>query len=376
MEQFGIPLSNFRALEKANSPLPEQLTELYPQLNSFKGFALNLYRAQITRTSNPPKIVLFPSLLSSHSEDADFLQIDLLQDQRSLRPIDYKRDEPIHPQHALLITSLSKFIANRTPTAAHSNRYTHVCRNCCSVYISPKDLSEHKLICRRLPTGGKCEKRQSENKKVHQMYVYDNTTKALKRNGISFSRGDLYKTLCPLYISFLDLECLSEDMIPDATRPETIFRPKDAISHLTAFGWSYVHAPAYKSNPLPPPLRAPRGRFYDPTKQSESDFWLSLLISMRDDLIQLNEFLDDVLSSDLGPMPYSEMSSTEKEAFNAKIACEICGRRFGSTYLNQQGRPCHVVKNRDHNHYLRSRHTVAALCSVSLFFFRRALASL
>ena len=136
----------------------------------------------------------------------------------------------------------------------------------------------------------------------------------------------------------MDLECLAD--------PASIIesRPAGAEAVETPFAYSIAHASLYSEHKLPNNLRSPRGMIYDPTKQSEQDFVISLLKTLRQDLKLHTDFLYDTLKKDPGPPTFAQMTLEEKTAFILQSSCCFCGKRFSKR----------VKKNRDHIHFLKS----------------------
>ena len=155
---------------------------------------------------------------------------------------------------------------------------------------------------------------------------------------LSNFRSHLSRSLLPLSICAMDLECLAH--------PASVVdsRPGGAEAVETPFAYSIAHASLYTEHKLPSNLRSPRGMIYDPSTQSEPDFVISLLETLRRDLKLHTVFLHEVLRKDPGPPNISQMTAEERVAFLLQPACNFCGRRFSKK----------VKKNRDHIHFLKS----------------------
>ena len=116
------------------------------------------------------------------------------------------------------------------------------------------------------------------------------------------------------------------------------------------------HASLYPDNhPLPPSLRLPRGLMYDPSTQSEANFAVSMLKTIREDLRLHTIFLHQALSHDPGKPTYETMTDAEKLAYSLQDSCVFCGRQFGTVYTNPfTKRKVRISKNIDHIHLLKS----------------------
>ena len=147
----GICLENFSHLERSNSPLPLRLVEAFPSLNGLKGLAINLFRAVIHHEPNErkPTVFLFPSLLSRHNTDNDYLQVDLLLDSPDLTGRKVETDSKF-PPHVLVVTNLISLLARNSHTKRHNaHRYIGICRSCCMLFSCLEDLQIH---CRCPPS--------------------------------------------------------------------------------------------------------------------------------------------------------------------------------------------------------------------------------
>ena len=121
-------------------------------------------------------------------------------------------------------------------------------------------------------------------------------------------------------------------------------KPGGSVEIQTIFAYSIAHASLYSEHTLPQSLRSPRGMIYDPATQSESDFVISLIKTLRNDLKLHTIFLRDTLLKDPGVPKLSTMSKQERTTFFLQDACSFCGRRFSKK----------VKKNKDHVHFFKS----------------------
>ena len=116
-----------------------------------------------------------------------------------------------------------------------------------------------------------------------------------------------------------------------------------------------AHMSLYSNHPLPANLLVPRGLIYDPSTQLESDFVLSLLKTLREDLRLHSIFLHKALAQDPGTPTFSDMSHAQRMAYSLQTHCSFCGRRFGSQYTDPYTkRKIKILKNKDHIHFFKS----------------------
>ena len=337
-EQAGISLENFQDFEKANTPLPLELVESCSSLATKKGLAINVFQAIPHKNPDDtsdalPTIYIFPTMLSTNNTREDFLQVDVLLDSADLRANhkhnDYDRSLPAHVLSIPnLLALLSKNNPNRSGKYERNTYYTHLCRSCCKIFSSSEDLYLHRNVCTPFPTGGnRAKKRHAKNQKVTRLFKTNHFTGAKEKNGLHFQRGHLFKCLLPLCISTLDLETLSNVVVPESSECHI---PGGAKELHKVFCFSMAHISLYENHPLPPSLKDPRGLMFDPSKQSESEFAISLIKQIRTDLHLHSVFLNEALSKDKGTPTFRSLSPTEKAAFTLQKQCCFCGRHFGS----------------------------------------------
>ena len=374
----GIRLSNFHKLEKLNTPFSINQINQYPSLAQFHGLALNVFFAKIQQSplaspkrtpiqkSKTPSLFLFPKYLSVNHGNADYLQVDMLISDPSFY---FETDDQpqlttkrFHlQQHVLVISNLPLLVARRNATTrTHSKRFTELCRRCLNLYQSSLELREHKNQCHAYPSGRAMQPRRCRNQVLYRPYVYNKYTRKVEKNYLKFKPGHLYRTLKPLFATFIDFENLRTDIVPDQSTKADY--PMNAHSESTPFAFSIVHTSNYNEIATPQYLKAPRTFFYNPETQSEDTFHLKLLTVLREDLLLLERFLGETLEKDIGPPSYKNIPTEIRNEFLSSTNCPICGRRYNSFCLSH-GKKKKVKRTRHHCHYLSFLNNVQSICN-------------
>ena len=327
----SIPLKSFRELEKANSPIPPNLTQNH---SKYLGLSLNLYRLVFTETQDREKynIHIFPSRLSSHNDDDRYLQTDLIID----HPFIWKENKPNllekhrtphdSPGHVLLITDLIKLLyTNNLKYQKNGARdCTALCRTCMALFSNLSEKNSHKTVCSSFPTGGKVTKRRAKNRIISNHLTTNPFNGKTEVNGLKFKRGDLNKLILPVCLSAFDIESMMKK--PSAEVPH----PSGADKIHTVFAYALAHCSLHDHLPLPPTLSRPRGCIFDPDHQSEEQFMLSFLLTLRNDAKPLSNFLKESLERDPGVPPFHSFSESTKCRWALSNRCIYCGNKFFS----------------------------------------------
>ena len=327
----AIPLSNFRNLDKCNSPIPLRLAAHNKSLARFKGIACNLFRFDLSKTDDHNKAIhIFPRYLSSNYDSEDYLQIDMVEDHHELwqdQPQDQHQKKSC-PNHVLIIPNLIKFLyRNNYKYQAHGYRdCNYCCRVCQNLYSTYCQLQAHKLVCSPFPSGGKVSKRKAKNKILSHQISSNKFTGKPEVSGLQFKRGDLNKLLLPLSLSSCDLEAFLHDPTPVEGHPH----PSGAEKIHSIFAYSLAHTSLHDHLPLPPDLAAPRGMCYNPATENQEQFMLSFLLTLRDDAKKLSHFYADAFDRDPGPLKPQNFSQDQKLRWALNRRCIFCGNTFYS----------------------------------------------
>ena len=341
----SIPLKNFNKLEKANSPIPPKLIKFYSKLSEFKGIALNLFRIQVGDNKNEKDIHIFPKLLSKFYDLEEYLQIDLAEDGPHLwensETYPYQNPKPpnFSPSHILAIPNFLRFIyTNNLQYQAHGARDCHfVCRVCLALHKSYCSFLSHKSVCNPFPSGAKVSKRKIRNRIISHHLAQNPFTGKTEVSGLRFKRGDLHKLLLPLTLSACDVESFLHTPKPNQSTPSGTEKIH------SVFAYALAHTSLHDHLHLPLSLSKPRGMCYNPETQSEDDFMLSFLLTLRDDAKLLSKFLQESFERDPGIPKKSNFSPEESFHWNLHRRCIFCGNLFYSQKFKRTNTPIRAV---------------------------------
>ena len=324
----SIPLSNFRQLDKSNTPIPIRLTQHSKHLSNFKGISCNLFRFDLSKTDEHNKSIhIFPRYLGQFYDCEDYLQIDMVEDHPDLW-----QDQPHNHQpkktcsnHVLIIPNFLQFLyMNNRKYQSHGYRdCKYVCRVCQNFFRDFSEAKMHKTVCSPFPSGGKVSKRRAKNKIISHQLSQNPFTGKTEVSGLRFKRGDLNKLLLPLTLSSFDLESFMQN-------PEGHSHPSGAEKIHSIFAFALAHTSLHDHLPLPADLSAPRGLCYEPSSQNQEEFMMSFLLTLRDDAKKLSRFIANAFDLDPGPPSPQNFSQDEKLHWQINRRCIFCGNLFGS----------------------------------------------
>ena len=108
--------------------------------------------------------------------------------------------------------------------------------------------------------------------------------------------------------------------------------PLNATTLLPVISVSFAWASNYAdTHPLPQDLRAPRFlRVDDKDPQGERNFYVGMLLKIREDLVRHHRWLQSILAQDLGVPPIGQRPLELLNYFESITECQLCGRTFGS----------------------------------------------
>ena len=73
---------------------------------------------------------------------------------------------------------------------------------------------------------------------------------------------------------------------------------------------------------------------YDPDQDDVGKFHISFLNSLKKDLVTIQEFTREChMRTDEGPQKIQNMSTDQQDYYNNKTSCDLCGKRFGSSFF-------------------------------------------
>ena len=368
----GISLSQLSALEKRLSPVPSGLLRAFPALAIYRGISLNLFT--VRRADG--EFRLFPTSLSEHSRDSNFFSVDMIVDNDDIREINAPATS--HPRgvlHCLLVLQLARLVNKFSHRRSNVSKYAHICKVCMKTFHSAAGKLEHFQICDNKKRGV-CGKRRVRNQLIHRPYRINRFTLKREQDGLSFQRSKCARLLKPLSFSCLDFEQIGRKIDKSQADASDFERtPGSAISVQAPLSYSIQHRSLYPEIPLPANLISPRIKFInrdDPTP--EKTFFLSLLYTIREDLLFHSRFIQDLLSHDQGPPPLHQRTFQQLAYMYSVKRCEICNVRFGSRKKSPKTGAYYPVRRCfDHHHFLENSSQIRAVtCQVSpvviLFF--------
>ena len=356
ISRSGISFKSFTAYEKKLSPIPETIRKRFPLMTAFKGIGINVF--QLRKSGAIFK--LFPISLSKTGRD--FFQVDLLLDSEI-------RTEPntdsTSANHLLLIKNLGVLINRFSDKRGNIDKYNNICRACLYCTTSTKEMDGHKLICNSVARNF-LGRRKSLNVLLHRPFITNKYTGRLEPNGITFRPGDAYMTIKNLSFITLDYECFNrqpKDVIHGSSFESV---PSETIYAQSPLSWAYCHKALYADHPLPKDLETPRYRHIDETDiaNGEKNFYLSLFLSLRKDLVTHAAYVKNVFDRDTPAPPLERRSTDDLIKMMSQSNCLMCGRLFGSkTTIERKARDgsgtkivktYRITRTFDHDHATNS----------------------
>ena len=348
LTQSGIALKDINKFEKTLSPIPKSLSDKYPGLKLFTGFAINIF----TLRSSGNEYRIFPISLSRNCKSHDFFIIDLLVDTADLREGNFDGED----NHLLLISHLGSLL-NRFNQARASNisKFQYICRFCFYNSTSRSDIDVHFATCDGHARDYR-GRRKSENQIVHSKFIRNKFTNKLEINGLRFRHGDSHTTLKSLAFVMLDFEQYNRNI--DNVKQSGI--PSGTIFTQTPMSFSYVFKSMYKNHEIPSELALPRFKRIDDSDpvDGEKNFFLSLLLNLRKDLILHHKWMNSIFALDSGVPKTSQRSMKDLRKMASTARCEICSKKFGSVVKIEEKsitgekitRSYKIKKTYDHSH--------------------------
>ena len=324
---IGIALDQLGKLEDLNtSSHNPQLKKLFPALSFYQGLAISTY---VMRKKNND-FRLFPVSLSKHARNSNFFNIDLLISNNDINDTN-KQSKFDMKNHVFAITNLAHLICKLTGKYCNVSRYQYVCNTCFRLFANNVQRNNHFDNCTH-ESRGALGRRKSKNRLIHRPFIFNKYLGKTVRNGLYFNRGSNYKRLRPLILGALDFETYGSKLTHDQPHPEeSVFgkRPSSAVSLHVPASYAYCFHSLYENIELPSCLKDVRIKFYNDcsSEATVKDFYLSLLLNLRKDLVLLAEFLRETLDQKL-PAPSPQQRSPQEKAYlRQKKFCNICGIR-------------------------------------------------
>ena len=347
----GISLKKIITLEKELCPMPKKIIDIWPAAKVFPGgIAINIY--SLRKDNQTGDMRLFPIAISKSSRQLrTHLMLDMVMDSPLFRPDNYKVTTPNN--HVLLIKHLPLLLHRFTKKHINRNLFgdTFCCRSCFFVTKGFQTITNHWQTCDHRPKliHGR---RQTLNRLKHVTHTLNKFTNKVERRGLSWSRGSSFMQLRPSVFYYLDFEC-SNEKIDELDETGTSLRaglssntsapPKNSEGYLPILSFSYVVTSLYDDIPLPPSLTAPRFQRInipgnpDP-EAAEKEFYISLLLSLRKDLLLTHLHIESILQNAPPPPPPHKRPAEFQAYYNSIKNCNLCGKRFGSKQWSEKVR--------------------------------------
>ena len=330
----GIPLRKLKDLEEKLNPIPPALIRKYPGLQFLNGICVNVF--QLRTTGNHARL-FGVSLGGRYQRIRDVLQVDVLIDEQKFRD---KTSSPVMPNHCLLIANISLFLQkNQQNISTNRSRNNLLCRGCMKYSHSYNLMKNHFEICgshNRLAIG----RRRTKNILIHEPKRLNKFTGKMEDHGTSFTKANNKLCIQDLSIAVLDYEAAQvplniQDQSGCTARSVdgiTAKTPLNATTLLPVISVSFAWASNYAdTHPLPQDLQAPRFlRVDDKDPQGERNFYVGMLLKIREDLVRHHRWLQSILAQDLGVPPIGQRPLELLNYFESITECQLCGRTFGS----------------------------------------------
>ena len=329
----GIPLSKVADFEKTLSPIPKQLSNVFKPLLAYSGIAINIYRMEDSGYNSNDKSSwsIYPFSLSAHAKEVDqFFQVDLLLDTAEIRQQPY---EPPSTNHVLVISNLATFMNKFGPVVMHRNisRYNHICRTCFFITKNMSLLRVHQKCCTNKQRKAATGRRKANNVIIHRPRIYNKWTGKYQTNGLTWKSSNNFMALKPLSLIYFDFECASVDKMDDG-HTDSLFdnSPKKAVKSLPPLSLAYVSVSLYKEHRLPKELLEPRFIRIneDDVLQGERDFFIRILLQIREDLVLHHRNILQVTKMDKPPAPPHLRDKNLQAYYSSIKECQCCGIPF------------------------------------------------
>lgn len=310
----GLLLSDLPKLESLNTPIPNALRLLFPQLAYFSGFALNVFQIK----STDGHFGIFPISLSPHVRNHDRFQIDLLQ----LTPALIPNEDTLPNNHVLVIPFMNTLVARCSTKLSNKSKYHSLCRSCITLHRNPQILIQHEETCPKDARRGCSQPRKrSRNVLIHRPTILNKYTNKIETNGLYWKRSDNSKLIKPLAEIYSDLEAFSA---PPPLSSDDMFEkvPSRAVLKQDIMSYCYTFKCIYPEIELPAALKAPRLCFTS-HNDSGKELFISYFLNLRNDLVRLASWIRDLLSNDRPPPPPNQRSTQMRMYFNNVTHCQV-----------------------------------------------------
>ena len=181
--------------------------------------------------------------------------------------------------------------------------------------------------------------RRTKNILIHEPKRLNKFTGKMEDNGTTFTKMNNKLCIKDLSIAVLDYEAANiplshQDQSGCTARSAdgiTSKTPKNATALLPVISVSWGWASNYAAHPLPDDLREPRFlRVDDKDPQGVKNFYIGMLLKIREDMVRHYNWLQSVLAQDSGVPPIGQRPLELVNYFDRITECQLCGRKFNS----------------------------------------------
>ena len=317
----GFSFQELDAIEKANTPIPPNLVNLFGSLAYFSGLSLNVFKVLKDGT----RFRLFPVSLSKHHRSSSHFQIDMIQVTNSLLKNPTLKEGVT--QHCLVVPRLSRMLTKFTDKRLNWVRCDFLCRGCAQIFTCRSKCERHYLVCQPDSRKAVLSRKRSRNVFIHRPMIFNNFSQKYQVNGLKWLRSNSYKLLRPLAAIFIDFESYHVPIDKDSQSLHKKI-PAGSVHEQIPMSYAYVVRNLYENIPLPESLSEPRVKVCQQNEDSDTNSLLvALFLSLRKDLVRLAEFLKTVLSYDSPPPPPSRRDPRISAQIQAQKYCQFCGTR-------------------------------------------------
>ena len=184
-----------------------------------------------------------------------------------------------------------------------------------------------------------------------------------------FNRNQSWKSIPPPVIGVLDFEQKNQRI--DRSKPVEPHIPNNAEAIQQPLAYSLTFGSPYGTS-LPQTLNNVVVNFLDEEKDNEKDFFMNLLLTLRNKFIALKRFIKESLIEDRIPK-LKDLSLEDQIRFLISSNCSMCGRRFQEYYTNKRTKEKQIVKRAIHHLHFVKVNTIFFKFFFYQFFFNFCL---
>ena len=132
-----------------------------------------------------------------------------------------------------------------------------------------------------------------------------------RRHVVAFNPKNYHSTFQTLLYGAMDFEATSKRVEPGLIDRKA---PSSTIMYQKPFAMSLCYVSPYNIQ-LPPNLANTTIEFFDKRETTLNDFYLSILTTLRQHVIDINKFILDTLTTDKGPPNLHSLNDNDRKAY-------------------------------------------------------------